>query len=460
MNWETVPLGILLSALCNLAYTIAVSRFYRQYLETSKRKEKLFICIYFGGIMTLMALYEQYGFPYIVYALSEHFFFLGMTVWLFQDKGEKKILTASLLITVRTLVWEFCQSFFFGLTLVFLHTVNGEMEPVIDIWGEYLILCFTFAIGIWVIRFLEKQLKPVLNGKIRKWYTLLTAPLFVIVLIVDISGWGATHGILVRGRDEWNLYYNQIFSYLGSCVFTALSMAAVGFYIYGMDKIYVEQRKMMQYQSQIEAYKMLEEQYSRMERLRHDMKNHIIALKSMLANGDIDKMEQYVMQMQKAGDMEPGEEATGNKVVDALLHQNRKLAEEKKIPWECHVQIPKNGSIDELDLCVLFGNLLDNAMEACERLPEHKERFIEVQAQMVKKCFLLEVKNSTDLSQAMEIGATRKENPKAHGIGLVNVNDVVQKYDGVMNTEVEENVFVISILLPLKDAAYDRKQTV
>lgn len=460
MNWGTIPWGVLISALCCLAYTITVSRFCNQYLETSRIKERLFIFIYFGGTMALMALYEYYGIPYIAYALSEHLFFLGMTALLFQAEAEKKILTASILITVRTLVWGFCQSFFSCLTLVLLHAVKGEPESVMDIRGEYLIICLTFATGILAIGLLAKHLKSVLNGKTRKWYALLTAPLLAIVMIVDISGWGATYGILVRGRDDWNLYYNQIFSHLGNCVFTALSMSAVGFFVFAMDKIYVEQRKMGQYQSQIAAYKMLEEQYDRMERLRHDMKNHIIGLQGLLANGDLDKMEQYLKQMQKAGDMEPGEEATGNKVVDALLYQNRKRAEKKKISWECDVQIPKICSIDELDLCVLFGNLLDNAMEACERLSEHERRFIEVQAQLVKKCFLLEVKNSTNLQEAMEIGTTLKENPKEHGMGLGNINDVVQKYDGVMNAEVKRNVFVISILLPLKNAAHDREQTV
>lgn len=216
---------------------------------------------------------------------------------------------------------------------------------------------------------------------------------------------------------------------------------------------------MGQYQSQIAAYKMLEEQYKRMERLRHDMKNHIIALQALLADGDMENMERYLRQMQKAGDMEPGEEATGNKVVDALLYQNRKKAEKRKISWECDVQIPKPCPMDEMDLCVLFGNLLDNAMEACERLPKKEKRFIEVQAQQVKRCFLLEIKNSSCVQKAVKIGTTLKTNPDEHGIGLGNVKGIVQKYGGVMDMEIEEDVFLISILLPL-DAVHDMELTV
>lgn len=460
MSLVTIPWDVLISVSCCLAYAIAAGRFCNQFLETSKAKEKLFILTYFSGIMAFMAVYEHCKLPYIVYGLSEHLFFLGMTALLFQSEMEKKLLTASILIAVRTLVWGFGQSFFSCIVLVILHVVKGEMEPVIGIWEEYVIICLTFATGIWVIGLLSKYLKSVLDGKMRRWYALLTPPLLAIVMIADIWGWGATYGIMVRGRDEWNLYYNQIFSHVGNCVFTALSMFAVGFYVFGMNKIYVEQKKMGQYQSQIAAYKMLEEQYGRMERLRHDMKNHIIGLQGLLADRDMEKMEQYLRQMQKAGDIEPGEEATGNKVVDALLYQNRKQAEKKKILWECHVQIPKSCSIDEMDLCVLFGNLLDNALEACERLSENEKRFINIQAQLVKRCFLLEVKNSSGLPEAVKMGTTLKENPDEHGIGLGNIKDVVQKYGGVMDMEVKKNVFLISILLPLKNAVHDMEQTV
>lgn len=112
MSLATIPWSGLISTLCCLAYAIAAGRFCSQFLETSKVKEKLFIFIYFSGIMTFMAVYEYYNLPYIVYGLSEHCFFLGMTVLLFQAEMEKKLLTASILITVRTLVWGFCQSFF------------------------------------------------------------------------------------------------------------------------------------------------------------------------------------------------------------------------------------------------------------------------------------------------------------------------------------------------------------
>lgn len=261
------------------------------------------------------------------------------------------------------------------------------------------------------------------------------------------------------------LYYDQILSHAEFCVLTALSMFAAGFYVFGMDQIYLEQKKSSQYHLQIAAYKMLEEQYGRAERLRHDLKNHIIALLGLLENKEWEKIENYLKNMEGSAALGTREEITGNRIVDVLLYQKRNIAEEKNIIWECDVHIPGICHINEFDLCVLFGNILDNAVEACERLQRGRSEsgsqpFINIQGRMVKKCFLLEVKNSADMSDKNKVKSAGKENPEEHGIGLLNISDVVHRYNGVMNIDVQNGVFLISVLIPLEDAGHDIKQAV
>ena len=151
---------------------------------------------------------------------------------------------------------------------------------------------------------------------------------------------------------------------------------------------------------------------------------------------------------------------TGNKAVDALLYQKHKQAEEENIKWECDAQIPKGCGINEFDMCVLFGNILDNALEACGRMQRDACRFINIQAKTVKKCFLLEVKNSMDSTEKYTEGFTNKDNSQEHGIGLLNVGDVANKYNGAVHTEAENGIFIISILMPLNDTAHDIKTAV
>ena len=260
------------------------------------------------------------------------------------------------------------------------------------------------------------------------------------------------------------LYYDQIFSHTEFCVLAVIFMTAAGFYLFGMDRIYLEQKKSGQYHGQVAVYKMMEEQYSRSERLRHDLKNHVIALSGLWEEKEWEKLGSYLKKMEKSGELGTHEEATGNRVVDVLLHQKRKTAQEQGIVWECDVQIPKFCNISEFDLCVLFGNILDNAVEACERSGSREAEcgelpFIHVHAGVVKKCFLLEVTNSTEAAGRPH-SDTGKENPREHGIGLLNVDDVVHKYNGVMNMERVNGVFAISVLIPLDNAVHDIEQAV
>ncbi|MDE6014197.1 MAG: ATP-binding protein [Acetatifactor sp.] len=281
----------------------------------------------------------------------------------------------------------------------------------------------------------------------------------MIITVFDVANWGASHGIVVRSGGSTGVYYDQIFSYAEFFVLTLLSMFAAGFYVFGMTRIYFEQEKSSQYHSQIAVYKMLTEQYRQSERLRHDMKNHIIVLSALFQNKEWEKMGDYLKNMEGSG-LENGGDMTGNKAVDALLYQKRKQANEKNIKWECDVQMPKGYSINEFDLCVVFGNILDNALEACGRMRCDESCFINIQAKTVKKCFLIEVKNSVDMVEKNTVGFTNKENPQEHGIGLLNVGDVVHEYNGVLNIKSEKGIFITSVLIPFPDAAHDIKTAV
>ena len=122
-------------------------------------------------------------------------------------------------------------------------------------------------------------------------------------------------------------------------------------------------------------------------------------------------------------------------------------------------------SVIEFDLCVLFGNLLDNALEACGRIPGDGSRFVHIKAGVVKKCFLIEIQNSmgrTEMSGNIRIsdGVTGKDDPRGHGIGLSNVKDVVNRYHGVIKIETGDAVFMVSVLIPSSPSVHDIKQTV
>lgn len=378
-------------------------------------------------------------------------------------RAKKTVRAASMLVTIITLIYLaefFLVSIFFCLFLIWKHKVWYIAVPLVEDKEAALIARCCFGIVIMAVYLMRKRFRAVFLGKPWRWCAVLTLPLLVVETVVYAANWGAGYGILYRSGGNMGLYYDQIFSYVGWVVLSGLSLFAVGAYVFGMHRIYVEQKKAEQYQVQTAVYQMLEEQYRQSERLRHDLKNHVFALRGLWEEQMWEKLGDYLKRMEDGAQLGTNEEATGNKAVDALLCQKRKMAEEKQILWESSVQIPSFCNFDEFDLCVLFGNILDNAVEACDRLKGGEARqdsrpFIHIHAEAVKKCFLMEVSNSTEAVDLPKGGYTDKENAKEHGIGLLNVEDVVRRYNGIMNMEIKSGVFVISVLMPMRDAVYD-----
>lgn len=434
----------LLTIPCYIAYIYAVKSFCKKYLEITKINEITLALLLFGKYILINIANYIYSTPYILNALVNHVFFIGLIILLFRAENEKKILLASILLTASTLIGNFCISLLSCLGLFLMHAVKNIATPFLGLWEGCIIDYITTVILILAIYLLSKRLKSVFQDKIKRWYLIIAVPLLAITAVIDVAGWGATKGIMVRSAGNLSLYYDQLFSHAEFCVLTALSMFAAGFYVFGMNRIYLEQEKRNQYYYQLAVYKMLKEQNSQSERLRHDMKNHIISLSSLYNSREWEKLGEYLKNMERYADWEASGEITGNKVIDALLYRKRKMAKENNIIWECDVQMPKWSHINEFDLCILFGNILDNALEACGRLRYSDNKFINIHSKVVKKCFLLEVKNSAE-----DVSIQRK-NYTGHGIGLLNVKDVVNKYNGVMNIEVLNNIFTISVLIPLE----------
>jgi len=122
--------------------------------------------------------------------------------------------------------------------------MKSESNVTIDIWESYFISFMAFCIVIVAINLLLKYLLSVFENKMDKWYIVLSIPLFFLIAVVDIVNFGASNGVMVvsnaNGADYWNLYYNQLLSHSAICILTALSICAAGFYIFGMDRIYIE----------------------------------------------------------------------------------------------------------------------------------------------------------------------------------------------------------------------------
>ena len=459
-------LGAAAAALCYAGYICSVAVFCGRHLRALRFCEPIFgLLLFLGGVFWDYAGRSGAA-SYMVMMLSYHILFVGAIFLFFREKAEKKVFTAAVLIAVTTLVENFCVSLLSCLELFYLHVVKRIEASCIVGEESWRIVGGGLIFTAFSVSALSGYFPAILYGKSKRWYLILSVPLFAAALMVDVANWGAAGGIMVRSGGSMDLYRDQLFSYAGNCVLTALSAFGAGSCVFGMNRLYREQEKSAQYRVQVAAYRMLEDQYRHAERLRHDLKNHLLTLSGFLESREWDKMAGYLNDMRNIADFGGGEEITGNRTVDLLLYQKRKAAESGNITWECDAQMPPQCRIREFDLCVLLGNLLDNAVEACGRLCQEGDDtpFIRIRIGKVKNCLLLEIENSM-MADRREADAAfgQKSGKEFHGIGLSNVRDVVRRYDGTMHIEKSGGVFAVSVLIHFPDAgsaAHDTGQTV
>ena len=235
-----------------------------------------------GALLVMGAVQEIWYIPFFLAAAIRHALLIGLVMLFFMAEPEKKLFGAVLAMTVEVLAGNFGNSLLSMVTLcVRKWFMEGENASV-SLWGNALPAVLARGGVILAVCLSERPLGEIFSGRMKRWYVLLSLPLLFIVAVVDLVNYGASVGIMVvsdvNGPDYWNEYDNEIFSHLGICIVTALSMCAAGVYVSGMNRIWLEQQKKERYRSQLDFYRLLEEQYGQMERLRHDMKNHLIAL--------------------------------------------------------------------------------------------------------------------------------------------------------------------------------------
>lgn len=467
--WEDFP-GILLGI---TGYIWSVWYFCSSLFPSAKKHTIFFTPLLFAAVtLTHVSTLTGHLSSSIACFLWQALFVLWVLA-VFYGEPRHKFLAALIPLTATMLVSEFIVSLLTCLYLIFLHLVCQVPSPVVSFAANNIILLLALSCTILAVRLLSRHMALLFGNHIPKWYTLLLIPLLCITVLWNLIYICAGHGILFRSADIQNMYINQLFSYTGICILSSLCMLGTGFYLFGMAKIDLEQKKKEHYRSQTMFYQMLSEQYAAQERLRHDMKNHIIGLRQLIACREWEPLEDYLHKMAKTGGLEYPEAITGKHIVDALLYDKHKRALQNHIHWECDVLIPSYCPVTDFDLCVIFGNIIDNALEACNKADTAKppcgettkapDKFVHIICRPIKKFLLIEVVNTNPANGASKSAdpltiknseaVTPQKSPscKTFGIGLMNVQEAVNKYNGTLEIAQSDNTYRISILLPFID---------
>ena len=210
-------------------------------------------------------------------------------------------------------------------------------------------------------------------------------------------------------------------------------------------------RRIAAYQSSLleKHYAEVQNIYREMRGWRHDYHNHLQTMKAHLALGQSHELSGYLDKLEN--DLKSVDRVlkTGNVMLDAILNSKISLAQSLHIPVNAKAQVPAALAVSEIDLCVMIGNLLDNAMESCAQIADGKDRFIRIYVGVLKQQLYISVSNSIG-GEVKRFGRDYLSTKGgSRGFGLRRIDAIADRYGGYVNRQNEPGVFAAEIMLPL-----------
>ncbi len=249
-------------------------------------------------------------------------------------------------------------------------------------------------------------------------------------------------------------YIMSLTQYNGLIVICSLGLFFAAFFTLYLYEHITRQSEKLRRQEQHEQQlrlqmKHMDDLLAKQDELRsfkHDIANQFITILGYLEAGNLSESKHYIKERMQGLNAIDSSVSTGNIALDAILSTKNALAERCGIDLKIQVMVPEQIVLAPVDQCIIFGNALDNAIEACERCGQNSDRFIEFSLIQKKDRLLCEIVNSAPLDQDHSLQTTKldKEN---HGFGLRNVRAALAKYGSEPIIEQKDGQFVLKFVI-------------
>lgn len=201
-------------------------------------------------------------------------------------------------------------------------------------------------------------------------------------------------------------------------------------------------------QAQYAQYRSAQDSIDLINKKYHDLKHQIAVLRSETSEEKahyLDAMEQEIRSYE-------AQNKTGNEVLDTILTSKSLYCQQHDITLTCVADGAALDFMDTMDLCSLFGNALDNAIESVEKLPDSEQRLIHLVVARQKGFLWIRVENTYDGAFQADgtLPKTTKTDARYHGYGLKSIYDTAEKYGGTAEITTQENQFTLKVLFPIK----------
>lgn len=194
-------------------------------------------------------------------------------------------------------------------------------------------------------------------------------------------------------------------------------------------------------------YSMLQKQIEDTRHARHDLKQHLNVIQGCLESGDVARLKDYITKYgQKLSTLSP-KTYCSNYAVDAVIRHYGERAQEHGIRFDSHIVFPSQLWISEPDICILLGNLLENAVDACIAEPAESP-FIQIHARVAgERAISITVDNSCPNPPVMKDGFFLSSKHSSKGTGTISIRNIAAQYNGIVDFKYESGVFYASVFL-------------
>jgi hypothetical protein len=179
---------------------------------------------------------------------------------------------------------------------------------------------------------------------------------------------------------------------------------------------------------------------------RHDMRHHLNLISAFLTDNNIVATQKYIAEVQTTISGTVVDEYCNNYAVNLILYSYLTKAKNDQITVETQINLPENNRISDMDLCVIFSNAIENAINACLHIADTKERILNIICMNKNDKLFIQITNSYQgtLDFVDDMPVSKEEN---HGLGTKSIAAVVQKYNGVCSFSADDKMFQSVVIL-------------
>lgn len=275
------------------------------------------------------------------------------------------------------------------------------------------------------------------------WFKLLIFPILTIIIIAAMLSVFRS----VTTSEQITLLLISSFGMFG--------MNIVVFYFINdiVDRetqMYEDRIFRFQVKKQAEMYRFISENYDKQRRNTHEYKNQISCIETLMKRGQFSKLEEYIKGVSSKLDKEVDAIDTNNIIVNAILNTKYQEAEESGIVFVLRVNDLSELRIKDEDIVTILSNLLNNAIEACKKC-DVSRRILKLKFVKEDGMIKLGIRNTFDHTifyENGEIKSTKLVSVEEHGVGIKNIIEIIEKYDGSYVIEHDDREFYFSIIIP------------